>query len=118
MQEIESVKNKRVFAYWQQNAYNSQSIMLKWIQEVCKKYSFWFKIKICLFLRMHLFTIQLIQKKKLKECEIGIRMIPSCLTLKLQPFDISVNKVLKHILRNKYVSTALRITNLKFLRTL
>ena len=67
---------------------------------------------------MHLLTIQLMQKKKLKECETAIRMIPSCLTLKLQPLDISVNKVLKQIFRNKYVNTALRITNLKFLRTL
>ena len=43
--------------------------------------------------------------------------MPSGLTWTLQPSEININKMFK-IRRNKYISTALRITNLKLLRTL
>ena len=36
LQKLISVESKRVFAYWQQNAWNNENIMLKWISEVWK----------------------------------------------------------------------------------
>ena len=48
-------------------------------------------------------TQNTINVKKLNECETDIWMMPSGLAWKLQPFDISINKVFKVNLRNKYV---------------
>ena len=39
----------------------------------------------------------------MKEWETALSVIPSDLTWRLQPLDISINKVLKESLRNKYV---------------
>ena len=40
LQGLEIVENKKVFDYWQENAWNSESIMLRWIEDIWKKYSF------------------------------------------------------------------------------
>ena len=44
---------------------------------------------------MQLLTTQV--KDKIKECEIALLGIPTGLTLRLQPLDISVNKFLKKV---------------------
>ena len=77
-----------------------------------KKYSFWLIIKSLPILEIASPHNTINAKEKLKGSVTAIRMIPTGLTLKLQPLNISTNKVLKQILKNKYVSTALRITNL------
>ena len=40
LQKLISVKSRRVFVYWQENACNNQNIMLKLISKVWRKYSF------------------------------------------------------------------------------
>ena len=40
LQELEIMENKKVFVYWQENAWNSESIMLRWIEDIWKKYLF------------------------------------------------------------------------------
>ena len=42
-------------------------------------------------------------KDKIKECWTALSVISSCLTWSLQPLHISINKVSKESLRNKYV---------------
>ena len=34
LQKLISVESKRVLAYWQENSWNNENIMLKWISEV------------------------------------------------------------------------------------
>ena len=38
LQELGIVENKIVCVYWQENAWKSESIMLRWIEEIWKKY--------------------------------------------------------------------------------
>ena len=52
-------------------------------------------------------------KEKIKKCEAYVSMIPSGITSKLQPMDISINKVFRENLRNKYVSYCIENNNLK-----
>ena len=42
-------------------------------------------------------------KDKIKKCETALSVIPSDLKWRLQPVNISINKVFKESLRNKYV---------------
>ena len=42
-------------------------------------------------------------KDKIKECEAALSVIPSDLTWRQQSLDISINKVFKESLKNKYV---------------
>ena len=52
-------------------------------------------------------------KEKIKECETYVLMILSGLKWKLQSLDISINKVFKENLRNKYVSYRIENNDLK-----
>ena len=42
-------------------------------------------------------------KDKIKKCKTALSVIPSGLAQRLQPLDISFNKVFKESLRNRYV---------------
>ena len=107
-------RTKKVFVYWQENARNSKSIMLRWIEDIWKKYSF-FNLKWKTLLVLDNATTHNTNKVKEKiiKCEAYVSMIPSGITSKLQPMDISINKVFKENLRNKYVSYCIENNNLK-----
>ena len=105
LQKLISVKSRRVFAYLQENAWNNENIMLKWISEVWRKYLF-FGLTWRTLLVLDNTTIHKTSKvkEKFKECDTLLSMIPSGLSWKLQPLDISINKVLKENLRKRYVN--------------
>ena len=52
---------------------------------------------------MQLLKRQVKWKDKIKECETELSVIPNGLTSRLKWLDISINKVFKESLRNKYV---------------
>ena len=87
--------------------------MLRWIEDIWKKYSFFYLEWKTLFVLDNATTHTNKVKEKIKECEIYVSMIPSGLSWKLQPLDISINIVFKENLRNKYVSYSIENNNLK-----
>ena len=108
LQKLISLESKRVFAYWQENVWSNQSIMLKWISEVYRKYSFLGLKWRTLLMLYNATTYQTSKvKEKLKEYDTSLSMMPSGLTWKLQPLDISINKVLKENLRKRYVNNCI-----------
>ena len=64
------------------------------------------------------FTHNTINVKVKFKYEAAIWMIPSDLTWTLQPLDLSINKVFKANLRNKYVKLCIENNTFKFTRTL
>ena len=52
-------------------------------------------------------------KKKIKECETALSVLQSDLIWRLQPLDISINKVHKQSLRKKYVGYWIGKNNIK-----
>ena len=97
------VKDKKVFAYCQPKAWNNQTIMKKWINEVWRKYSYFIVKKETMLVMddasMHKIDIV---KDKIKECNTKISMIPGGLTRYLQPLDVSINKPFKDELKKRY----------------
>ena len=97
------VKDKKVFAYCQSKAWNNQTIMKKWINEVWRKYSYFIVKKETMLVMddasMHKIDIV---KNKIKECNTKISMIPGGLARYLQPLDVSINKPFKDELKKKY----------------
>ena len=76
--------------------------MLKWVAGVWKNIHFKLKIKTALVLD-NAITHKIIKvKDKIKECENALSVISSGLTSRQQSSDISINKVFKESLRNKY----------------
>ena len=55
-------------------------------------------------------------KDKIKECETALSVIPCGLTWRLQPLNISIDKVFKESLRNKYVGYRIGNNNIKYKR--
>ena len=108
------MESKRVFTYWQENAWNNQNIVLKWISEVCRKYSFlglkWRTLWVLDNATNHK-TSKV--KEKFKECDASLSIILSGLTWKLQPLYISIIKVLKENLRKRYVNDGIKTNNAK-----
>ena len=69
--------------------------MLKWVAEVSRKYQISnLKWKILLVIENETTYKTSKVKDKIKECENSFQIIPSGLTWRQQPLDITINKVL------------------------
>ena len=75
--------------------------MSSWMR---RKYSFFNLEWKTLLVLDNLITQKIIKvKDKIKEYENSLSIIPSGIAWRLQPLDISINKVFKNSLRNKHV---------------
>lgn len=96
------VKKKRLYAFCQQNAWCTSDIFKIWIKEIYLKYQNKIKSKCLLILDQapsHK-TDEIIQF--MYNNNVEYKFIPAGLTSKLQPLDLSVNKVFKNSYKKKY----------------
>ena len=109
---LDVVKDKRIFIYFQDNAWINDYIFLKWLDNIYLSYQNRINKK-CLLLfdraPSHL-TREILNHLEINNIEFSF--IPAKLTRFLQPIDIGINKQFKSYLKNKYlINEANKLTN-------
>ena len=96
------IKERKIFSYYQQKAWNYKLIMKLWISEVWRKYSHFEIQKDAMFVIDDAFIHKIKNiKQKIKDNGTKLSIISRGLTRYLQPYDILIHKPFKDELRKK-----------------
>ena len=110
--KLDVVRNKKIFIFFQENAWVNDSIFKNWIDLVFKEHEKNLKDKCLLLLDKAPSHITKNVLSYFKSNQIEYILIPARLTRFLQPLDIGVNFPFKTYLKNKYlINEANKLTN-------
>ncbi|KAL4512506.1 hypothetical protein ABPG72_020343, partial [Tetrahymena utriculariae] len=105
LKQLDLVKENNVFISCQQNAWNDELNMLKWIKHVWRFYTR-IKLKKKRLLIMDKCSSHTTQAvtEQLEKLDTKVIYIPSGCTFSLQPLDVSINAPFKRALKEKYIN--------------
>ena len=105
MQNNSFIKDKKIFINFNENAWSTNDIMLDWIDKVYKPYIFKDPLLGSSLLIIDKASSHICDEviESCTENYMNISILPAGTTSVLQPLDISINKIFKTFIKEKYI---------------